>query len=41
MAQTSIYHIATQEAWADAVSTGRYRTETFAEEGFIHCSTID
>jgi uncharacterized protein (DUF952 family)/catechol 2,3-dioxygenase-like lactoylglutathione lyase family enzyme len=34
-----LYHIATKEAWDDAVLTGRYRPESLHVEGFIHCST--
>ena len=35
-----IYHIATADAWNDAVTTGRYRADSLHDEGFIHCSTL-
>ena len=33
-----IYHITTEEAWAEAKLTGEYRHESLDEEGFIHTS---
>ena len=33
-----IYHITSGEAWQHAQATGTYTPETYAEEGFIHCS---
>lgn len=33
-----ILHIATPEAWADAIATGAYTADSLATEGFIHCS---
>ena len=34
-----IFHITAGKAWHKAAAEGIYRTETFAIEGFIHCST--
>ncbi len=36
-----IYHITTKKKWDEALLKGFYETDTLAEEGFIHCSTID
>jgi uncharacterized protein (DUF952 family) len=36
-----IYHITRREAWEQAKLAGSYSTETFATEGFIHCSKPD
>lgn len=36
-----IFHIVDQESWRAALSTGNYRGDTLATEGFIHCSTAD
>jgi uncharacterized protein (DUF952 family) len=33
-----ILHITTPEAWAAALDSGAYRSETLDTEGFIHCS---
>jgi len=33
-----IYHITTQQAWADAQQAGSYRAESLAIQGFIHLS---
>jgi uncharacterized protein (DUF952 family) len=33
-----ILHIATPEAWVDAIATGAYTADSLATEGFIHCS---
>jgi uncharacterized protein (DUF952 family) len=33
-----IYHITTEEAWAEAQLTGEYRHASLDEEGFIHTS---
>jgi len=35
----TIYHITEREAWAAAQAAGEYRTESLAEQGFIHAST--
>jgi uncharacterized protein (DUF952 family) len=35
-----IFHITSRTAWRGALATGDYRTEDFASEGFIHCSTL-
>lgn len=34
-----IYHVTTQEQWAEAQHLGHYDSDTLATEGFIHCST--
>ncbi|MBI2272988.1 MAG: DUF952 domain-containing protein [Chitinophagaceae bacterium] len=34
-----IYHVTTQEQWAEAQQLGHYNSDTLATEGFIHCST--
>jgi len=34
-----IYHLATEEDWQAASSSGVYRPESLQTEGFIHCST--
>jgi uncharacterized protein (DUF952 family) len=34
-----IYHITTHVDWEAARSSGIYQADTFAEEGFIHCSS--
>lgn len=34
-----IYHICTEEAWADAMEKGEYRADSLDEVGFIHAST--
>ncbi len=39
MATKIILHIASRDAWEDALATGEYRTETLDIDGFIHCST--
>lgn len=38
-AMKMILHITTKEAWQTAVAI--YTPEGFAEEGFIHCSTVE
>ena len=34
-----IYHIADIQFWQNGKKAGAYRPPTFAQEGFIHCST--
>jgi len=36
-----IYHITTADWWAQPKNQTLYKSPTFAEEGFIHCSTAD
>lgn len=40
-----IFHLATDEAWTDALTTGTYTVSTLgldlAEVGFIHCSQAE
>src|SRR5262249_11316884 len=36
---TTILHLTTKTAWAQAQKAGEYRGDTLATEGFIHCST--
>jgi len=36
----NIVHIATRQAWVDAVQAGQYIAPSLKSEGFIHCSTI-
>jgi uncharacterized protein (DUF952 family) len=38
-AMSTIYHITTAEAWAEAQAAGAYRADSLATEGFIHLST--
>jgi uncharacterized protein (DUF952 family) len=33
-----IFHITTPDAWAAAKAQGSYTADSFASEGFIHCS---
>jgi uncharacterized protein (DUF952 family) len=33
-----IFHITTPDAWAAAKAQGSYTADSFATEGFIHCS---
>jgi uncharacterized protein (DUF952 family) len=35
-----IFHITSRTAWNEAKQRGDYRAESFATEGFIHCSTL-
>ena len=35
-----IFHITSRTAWDEAQKHGYYRAESFAIEGFIHCSTL-
>jgi uncharacterized protein (DUF952 family) len=35
-----IFHITSRTAWDEAQKRGDYRAESFAKEGFIHCSTL-
>jgi uncharacterized protein (DUF952 family) len=37
----SVVHIASPEAWAEARTSGLYRAESLADEGFIHFSRWD
>ena len=37
----SVVHIASPEAWAEARTSGVYRADSLAEEGFIHFSRWD
>ena len=37
----SVVHIASPEPWAEARTSGLYRAESLAEEGFIHFSRWD
>jgi uncharacterized protein (DUF952 family) len=36
-----IFHITTRAAWEHAQATGAYTADSFAAEGFIHCSDAD
>ena len=36
-----IYHILNKKEWEDSRSNEFYLPETFAKEGFIHCSAAD
>ena len=36
-----IFHITRRQEWNRAEAEGVYRSETFATEGFIHCSTSE
>jgi uncharacterized protein (DUF952 family) len=36
-----IYHITGKADWNKALTGGRYVPASFADEGFIHCSTAD
>lgn len=38
---TTILHITTEKAWQTAVAAGAYQADSLANEGFIHCSTVD
>jgi uncharacterized protein (DUF952 family) len=33
-----IFHITSEQAWADAKTRGSYTADSLASEGFIHCS---
>lgn len=35
-----VFHLATPASWAEARLAGRLVPEAFAEEGFVHCSTL-
>jgi uncharacterized protein (DUF952 family) len=35
-----IFHITSRRAWDETQERGNYRAESFATEGFIHCSTV-
>jgi uncharacterized protein (DUF952 family) len=37
---TAILHITTAAEWDAAQAQGEYQPATFAEEGFVHCSTL-
>ena len=36
-----IFHITARSAWERALTTGDYRPESLANEGFIHCSQFE
>ncbi len=36
-----IFHITQRTAWETAVARGRYLSDSFHKEGFIHCSTLE
>lgn len=36
-----IYHITTQANWKEALKKGSYQADSYASEGFIHCSGHD
>lgn len=36
-----LLHIITPAEWQQAVATGEYRPASLADEGFIHCSTLE
>jgi len=36
-----IFHIATEQQWADTKGQGEYRHKSLETEGFIHCSSRD
>ncbi|HEY3404655.1 MAG TPA: DUF952 domain-containing protein [Ohtaekwangia sp.] len=36
-----IYHITTDEQWAEAKRLGEYKHQSLDSEGFIHCSSRD
>jgi len=38
---TLILHIARQDRWAEALTSGSYRADTLETQGFIHCSFPD
>ena len=35
------FHIAKEKIWENAFSEGKYRLDSFHEDGFIHCSELD
>ncbi|MBZ5580060.1 MAG: DUF952 domain-containing protein [Acidobacteriia bacterium] len=35
-----LFHLATRNAWQQAVAHGTYAPESLQTEGFIHCSTV-
>lgn len=38
---TTIFHITSRDAWAEAKIIGSYSSETLSTEGFTHCSTAE
>lgn len=38
MAQTELYHITTRAGWEAGAGSGKYKADSLAREGFIHCS---
>src|SRR5512139_2181742 len=34
-----IFHITSHDRWSQAEQVGQYQPETFAADGFVHCST--
>jgi uncharacterized protein (DUF952 family) len=38
---TTLFHITSESAWSNARTQGQYVPETFAAEGFVHCSEHD
>lgn len=36
-----VFHLITPEAWDDAQQAGRVVPTGFADEGFVHCSTLE
>lgn len=36
-----IFHLTTADQWAAAATAGELRPAGFAEEGFVHCSTLE
>ncbi len=38
---TTIFHITSRNAWAEAKLLGSYSSDTLTTEGFTHCSTAD
>ncbi len=36
-----IFHITQRTTWETAVARGRYLSDSFHKEGFIHCSTLE
>lgn len=37
----TVFHITTEEEWAQAVERGWYKAESLATAGFVHCSNGD
>jgi len=34
----AIYHVTTRSTWDQALSTGKYQSDSLQSQGFIHCS---